>query len=84
MTDYKNAAQLAKEELDKEYVDKIKELIKDNLQRINDKNEQITRLQKEIKLLKQDQRDIEEGKIEAILERQEKSRLANRTSVFKP
>lgn len=82
MTDYKKATQLAIKELDKEKVDKIKELIKANLQKIDDKNEKIRKLQKEIKLLKQDQKDIEEGRIDSILERQEKSKLAKDTSVF--
>ena len=51
---------------------------------MEEKKAGINRLQKELKLLKQDQEDIEKGKIDKILDRQEKSKIAKEESVFKP
>jgi hypothetical protein len=82
MNNYLKASQQAKKELDKEKVNKIKELILANLKKIDETQLKIRELQKELKLLKQDQADIEKGKVKSIIERQEKSKLAKETSVF--
>jgi hypothetical protein len=80
----KRAVQQAKKELDKEKVQIIKDLILKNLRKIEETKIEMAKLQKKLKLLKQDQEDIEQGKIDAIIERQEKSKIAKDESVFKP
>ena len=84
--DNKKAAELAEKELKKEEEEKqiklIKEAIKQTLEAIKTKEKERTKLNKEIKTLKQDIDNIRDGRLDLIAERQEKDGEAKRTSII--
>lgn len=84
--DNKKAAELAEKELQKEKEEKqiklIKESIKQTLEKIESKGKERTKLNKEIKTLKQDIDNIRAGRLDLIAERQEKDGEAKKTSII--
>lgn len=82
----KKAAELAEKELKKEeeqiQVDTIKKAIKQTLEAIKEKEKERTKLNKEIKTLKQDIDNIRAGRLDLIAERQEKDNEAKKTSII--
>ena len=86
MQDYKEAFQSAKKELDSEVkrklIDEMKGYIQATLQAIEDKKSEIANKQQELKALKADLDDLEQGKLDKIKERQDKDPVARRVSVI--
>lgn len=86
MQDVKKAFQSAKKELDEEsrrkLIDEMKGYIKNTLQAIEDKKSEIAENQQEMKALKADLTDLEEGRLSKIKERQDKDPVAKRVSVI--
>lgn len=86
MQDIKQAYQSAKKELDEEtkrkLVEEMKGYIKNTLQAIEDKKSEIAEAQQELKALKADLDDLEQGRLDKIKERQDKDPVARRTSVI--
>jgi len=84
--DNKKAAELAEKELKEEeeqkQIDLIKKAIKQTLEAIKQKEKERTKLNKEIKTLKQDIDNIRDGRLDLIAERQEKDGEAKRTSII--
>lgn len=82
----KKAAELAEKELKEEeeqkQIDLIKKAIKQTLEAIKQKEEGRTKLNKEIKTLKQDIDNIRAGRLDLIAERQEKDEEAKKTSII--
>ena len=82
----KKAAELAEKELQEEeeqkQIDLIKKAIKQTLEAIKTKEEGRTKLNKEIKILKQDIDNIRAGRLDLIAERQEKDDEAKKTSII--
>ena len=82
----KKAAELAEKELQKEeeqkQIDLIKRAIKQTLEAIKSKEKERTKLNKEIKTLKQDIDNIRAGRLDLIAERQEKDEEAKKTSII--
>jgi len=82
----KKAAELAEKELKEEeeqkQVDLIKKAIKQTLEAIRTKEKERTKLNKEIKTLKQDIDNIRAGRLDLIAERQEKDDEAKKTSII--
>lgn len=86
MQDFKEAYQSAKKELDQEtkrkLIDEMKGYIKTTLQAIEDKKSEIADKQQELKALKADLDDLENGRLDKIKERQDKDPVARRVSVI--
>lgn len=80
MVDYKKAVQQAKKELEKEAIEEVKKYIKETLQGIEDVKASINQKQRELKALKADLDDLENGKLDKIKERQEKDKTAKKIS----
>jgi len=84
--DMKVLAELAEKELKQEeeqkQVDLIKRTIKQTLEAIKTKEKERTKLNKEIKTLKQDIDNIRAGRLDLIAERQEKDDEAKSTSII--
>jgi len=84
--DNKKAAELAEKELKEEeeqrQIDLIKKAIKQTLEAIKTKEKERTKLNKEIKTLKQDIDNIRAGRLDLIAERQEKDDEAKKTSII--
>ncbi len=82
----KKAAELAEKELKEEeeqkQIDLIKKAIKQTLEAIKTKEGERTKLNKEIKTLKQDIDNIRAGRLDLIAERQEKDDEAKKTSII--
>ena len=82
----KKAAELAEKELKEEeeqkQIDLIKKAIKQTLEAIKSKEKERTKLNKEIKTLKQDIDNIRAGRLDLIAERQEKDDEAKKTSII--
>ena len=82
----KKAVELAEKELKQEeeqkQIDLIKKAIKQTLEAIKTKEVVRTKLNKEIKTLKQDIDNIRAGRLDLIAERQEKDDEAKRTSII--
>lgn len=82
----KKATELAEKELQKEeeqkQIDLIKKAIKQTLEAIKNKEAERTKLNKEIKTLKQDIDNIRAGRLDLIAERQEKDDEAKKTSII--
>lgn len=82
----KKAVELAEKELQKEeeqkQIDLIKRAIKQTLEAIKTKEKERTKLNKEIKTLKQDIDNIRAGRLDLIAERQEKDDEAKATSII--
>ena len=82
----KKAAELAEKELKEEeeqkQIDLIKKAIKQTLEAIKTKEKERTKLNKEIKTLKQDIDNIRAGRLDLIAERQEKDEEAKKTSII--
>ena len=82
----KKAAELAEKELHEEeeqrQIGLIKKAIKQTLEAIKTKEEGRTKLNKEIKTLKQDIDNIRAGRLDLIAERQEKDEEAKKTSII--
>ncbi|MBA7574395.1 hypothetical protein ES708_16201 [subsurface metagenome] len=82
----KKAAELAEKELQEEeeqrQIDLIKKAIKQTLEAIKQKEKERTKLNKEIKTLKQDIDNIRAGRLDLIAERQEKDEEAKKTSII--
>jgi len=82
----KKVAELAEKELKEEeeqkQIDLIKKAIKQTLEAIKNKEKERTKLNKEIKTLKQDIDNIRAGRLDLIAERQEKDDEAKRTSII--
>ena len=82
----KKAAELAEKELQEEAEEKqiqlIKKAIKQTLESIKQKEKERTKLNKEIKTLKQDIDNIRAGRLDLIAERQEKDEEAKKTSII--
>lgn len=82
----KKAAELAEKELKEEEEQKqinlIKKAIKQTLEAIKEKEGKRTKLNKEIKTLKQDIDNIRAGRLDLIAERQEKDEEAKKTSII--
>lgn len=87
MKDLQQAYQSAKKELDEEtkrkLIDEMKGYIKSTLQAIEDKKSSIAESQQELKALKADLEDLENGRLDKIKERQDKDPVARRVSVIK-
>ena len=86
MQDLKQAFQSAKKELDEEVkrkvIDEMKGYIKSTLQAIEDKKSEIAESQQELKALKADLEDLEQGRLDKIKERQDKDPVSRRVSVI--
>jgi len=86
MEKVKEAVELAEKELqeeeDRKQIDLIKKAIKQTLEKIKDKENERSKLNKEIKTLKQDIDNIRAGRLDLIAERQEKDDEAKRTSII--
>lgn len=84
MQDNKLAYQSAKKELDEEsrrkLIDEIKGYIKDTLQKIENTKGEIAEKQQELKALKADLSDLENGRLDKIKERQDKDPVARRVT----
>lgn len=82
----KKVVELTEKELQKEEEEKqiqlIKKAIKQTLEAIKTKEKERTKLNKEIKTLKQDIDNIRAGRLDLIAERQEKDEEAKRTSII--
>ncbi|MBA7574319.1 hypothetical protein ES708_16124 [subsurface metagenome] len=82
----KKAAELAEKELHEEeeqkQIDLIKKAIKQTLEAIKQKEKERTKLNKEIKTLKQDIDNIRAGRLDLIAERQGKDDEAKKTSII--
>lgn len=82
----KDLAELAEKELHEEeeqkQVELIKKAIKQTLESIKEKEKERTKLNKEIKTLKQDIDNIRAGRLDLIAERQEKDGEAKKTSII--
>lgn len=82
----KKAVELAEKELQEEeeqkQIDLIKKAIKQTLEAIKTKEKERTKLNKEIKTLKQDIDNIRAGRLDLIAERQEKDDEAKKTSII--
>jgi len=86
MENNKELVKLAQKELDEEKKNKsvllIKTAIKQTLEAIKTKEKERTKLNKEIKTLKQDIDNIRAGRLDLIAERQEKDEEAKKTSII--
>lgn len=86
MLDQKQAYQSAKKELDEEsrrkLIDQMKVYIKGTLQAIEGVKEDIAIKQQELKALKADLTDLENGHLDKIKERQDKDEVAKRVSII--
>jgi len=86
MLDQKQAYQSAKKELDEEsrrkLIDQMKVYIKSTLEAIEGVKEDIAVKQQELKALKADLSDLENGNLDKIKERQDKDEVAKRVSVI--
>jgi hypothetical protein len=86
MEKVKEAVELAEKELqeeeDRKQIDLIKKAIKQTLEKIKDKENERSKLNKEIKTLKQDIDNIRAGRLDLIAERQEKDDDAKQTSII--
>ena len=86
MENTKKAVELAEKELqeekEREQVETIKKVIKATLEKIEAKEGERKKLDKEIKILKQDIDNIRAGRLDLIAERQEKNEDAKRTSII--
>lgn len=84
--DTKELAEIAEKELLEEQEDKqvqlIKKAIKQTLEEIRKKEKERNKLNKEIKILKQDIDNIRAGRLDLIEERQSKDEEAKRTSII--
>jgi len=82
----KKVVELAEKELQEEeeqkQIDLVKKAIKKTLEAIKVKEEKRTKLNKEIKTLKQDMDNIRAGRLDLIAERQEKDDEAKKTSII--
>jgi len=82
----KQAVELAEKELqeedEKKQIELIKNAIKQTLEKINNKEKERSKLNKEIKTLKQDIDNIRAGRLDLIAERQEKDDEAKKTSII--
>ncbi|GEM_PF-3202624 len=77
---YKKAFKSAKKELEKDFILKVKEAIKDTFQAMEDVKSDIAKLQAKLKVYKADLSDLENGKLKSIKSRQDKDKLAKSTS----
>lgn len=80
--DVKKACELAEEELKKSNIDKLKDVIKVTLERIESIDKKIRGLQEERKLLRLDIEDLKLGKLDRIQERQNKDPKAKEISTI--
>ena len=72
MTDQtKTAMELAEKELQEEEISKIKNIVKDYLQKIAEKEKENKKIVKEISLLKKDLDDFKAGRLDKVVERQQ-------------
>lgn len=78
----KEGVKLAEEELRKEEVTRIKDVVKATLEKLHQKEIQKHGLEEEIKILRKDVEDLKEGRIDRIKERQEVDSKAKDVSVI--
>jgi len=72
---------LAEDEGRKKQVEEVKKIVLKTLEKIDEKSKYRKELDEEIRLLKMDIDDLKEGKLDRIVERQEKDEKAKKTSV---
>jgi len=77
----KEGYEQAEKEVRENQVKEVKEIVKKTLEKLDDVQCQIRKLKEEEKILKMDIDDLKEGKIDRIVERQEKDPKAKETSV---
>jgi regulator of replication initiation timing len=78
----KRGLKLAQDELREKQVAEVKQLALRTLEKLDELEKQITELNEQRKLLKLDLEDLKEGRLDRILERQEKDPKAKKVSVF--
>ena len=78
--DYKKAVKQAKKELEKEVVEEVKGYVKKTLEAMDRKRAEMTKLSKELKVLKVDLADLEAGRLKNIKRRQQKDKIARQIS----
>lgn len=71
----------AEKELQNEKVSEVKKIVKKTLEKIRDLDKSIDELQEKRKILKLDIEDLKDGKLDRIVERQEKDEKAKQVSV---
>ena len=81
--DVKKAVSDAEKELKEKQIDKVKEIVKATLERIEKLDNDIRELQSQRKILKLDIDDLKAGRLDRIEERQKKDPEASKTSVVK-
>ncbi len=77
----KQAVQLAEEELKNKQVDEVKKIVLKTLEKLDQLQKERKEIDEKIKILKCDIEDLKSGKIDRIVERQEKDEKARATSV---
>jgi len=80
MTNNQKAFKEAEQELQKDRITEIKNIMKSILQNIQDEKEKKAKAEENLRLLKLDMEDLRAGKIEKIKERHEKSKTAREIS----
>lgn len=80
----KKAFKQAEKELLEKRVQEVKDLILKTLEKIEQKKKEKARLEEELRVLKLDIEDLRNGKFEKIVERQQKSKVAERVSIHVP
>jgi hypothetical protein len=78
----KKAFQLAEKELEETKINKLKEVVKQTLEKIEYLIKEKGRLEEKIKILKMDIDDLKVGRLDKIEERQKTSEVAKETSVI--
>lgn len=77
----KQGVQLAQDELREKSVQEVKKIVLKTLEKLKELETDKHKLDKQIKVLKMDIEDLKEGKLDRIVERQEKDEEAKKTSV---
>jgi hypothetical protein len=78
----KKAFQLAEKELEENKINKLKEVVKQTLEKIESLIKEKGKLEEKIKILKMDIDDLKVGRLDKIEERQKTSEVAKETSVI--
>ena len=76
------AVELAEKELETKKIDKIKEIVKQTLEKIDDLTDKKKGIEKEIKILKMDIDDLKSGRLDKIQERQKIDEDARKMSLI--
>lgn len=80
--DVKRGYELAKQELKDRQIEKVKEIVKATLEKLESLKEKKKDIEEQIKILKLDLDDLKQGRLDRIEERQSKDKRARETSIF--